>query len=426
MDHIKKIIEREIEDLTIEERHQFRGVVLNTFSSLYDNINNRMNMFESKILDSNIIHIKNLNIINMIVPKDEFYLYEENFSPVVQSSIDENDLIKILTGADKVYKSVIFNGAKSEEEEVKNLQINGILHLNGEELKFALKLEKDETYKNKIKELYSIFSLNSLKWHTVNMPYVDRVYKVIITSYDANTLEKIQAVNFNEDIGNIEIEDSKYKKYFLENYITMWNITSKKFFGNGTIEPTYDVIHYEHTLNFTELKDSFLKPVDGINVYSLEKFSEGVRIETDTNKIMNWEFIDISDVREIEYERKLKYPVFSNAVDMLFINKLRLNNDTRIRTLTEIQRITRSYKNIKERLELKKVEISSDERECFKHEDLNYFIVDEFKLKEQPRKMYLYFNIIKTDEYLEEELDFIISVLQVYFPEYLCKGVILP
>jgi hypothetical protein len=425
MDYINDIVDSELEKLSNEERAIFREVVLSTFRILHTDIVDRMNTFESKILDTTILKSKNISIVNMIIPKDDMYLYEENFTSMLSTDMIEIPFIDILISEEKVYKKVVFIGSNHEAEEIKNTNLNGFILLNGKKFNFVLKIEKDEEYNDQIKLLYKIFGLNHLKWHTINAPYANRMYKIKILEFDKNVITEINALKIDDDIPQIRIENNIYYKYFIDNYIPIWNITEIALYGNGLIEPTYQMIHYEHTLNFEDVNDIYLRPIDGINVYSLGRITGGFRIETDTNKDINWKFISIPDVRNIRFEDKLKYPIFSNAVDMEFINKLRLQNDSRIRTLSEIQRLVNSYKNVADRFELDRVEITMEELNSVETRDLNYFMIDEFKLKEQTKRMYLFFKILNNDAYIGDQLDFIISVLEIYFPEYLCIGVIL-
>ena len=75
-------------------------------------------------------------------------------------------------------------------------------------------------------------------------------------------------------------------------------------------------------------------------------------------------------------------------------------------------------------MDLVKVEIADGEKRYTVSDDLNPFLIDEFKLKGKNSNMYLYFKILKKDLYIREVLDFIISELQLYFPEYNCRGVL--
>ena len=139
---------------------------------------------------------------------------------------------------------------------------------------------------------------------------------------------------------------------------------------------------------------------------------------------MKWEFIKISEVDEKIYENKLKFPVFSNRINPSFINKIKMENDIRLRNLGEIKRMVNSFDDVSRRMDLVKVEIADGEKRYTVSDDLNPFLIDEFKLKGKNSNMYLYFKILKKDLYIREVLDFIISELQLYFPEYNCRGVL--
>ena len=100
-----------------------------------------------------------------------------------------------------------------------------------------------------------------------------------------------------------------------------------------------------------------------------------------------------------------------------------MENDIRLRNKNEIRRILNSYKDVKKYFKFLDVIISDEE---IKYEDTyetNEFIVDEFKLKGRNSKMYFIFTPLIKDSFTEDILSFIISDMQLYFPEYKCIGV---
>ena len=421
MKYIKKIIENELKNLIEDDRMLFRKTSLKTFEFLVSDLEKRIEDFESKILDSAISQESTISIINMIVPKNDFYLYEENFSPIILSDVIERPLIEILNSEDKVYKKIILDIDRENIETISNLTFDGVGKLNGIDYSFIFKLEKDDSYDRKIKEIYDVFGLNGLKWRTLNTPYLYKAFKVVIVEFKEELLEELKKT---DEVLNIDIDKKGFEKNWVEDHLILWNVIHINMLGNGEINPTKDRIHYEHTLFFNNNNNVYLCPDKEIYIYYIQRILNGFRIITDENREMKWEFIKIAEADEKVYEKKLNYPVFSNRINPSFINKIKMENDIRLRNLGEIKRIVNSFDDITKRMEPVRVEITDEEKRYISTNDSNPFVIDEFKLKGKNSNMYFYFKIIKKDFYIKEILDFIISELQLYFPEYDCKGVL--
>lgn len=422
MEHIKKIIENELKNLEVDDRILFRKTSLKTFEYLVNNLEKRMEDFEAKILDTTISQEDNMNIVTMIVPKDDFYLYEERFSPVLPSDEIDKKLLEILDTEEKIYKKIVLNADRDKFLGLEEIEINGTAHIEEKEYSFTFKLEKDNEYMEKVKEIYEVFGLNGMKWKTLNVPYFNKIFKLKIKDYDREILEVLKKVDKNIEI---VIEKNELERYWMEDYILVWNILRMSMMGNGEIQPTKDRIHYEHTLFFNDIRNIYLCPDKDIYIYYIQRIGTGFRIVTDENREMKWEFIKISDVDEKVCEKKLGLPVFSNRMNLSFINKIKMENDIRLRNLGEIKRIVNSFTDVTSRIELINVEVTDHEKKYVATIDLNPFMIDEFKLKGENSNIYLYFRELKRDVYIKEIMDFIISELQIYFPEYRCRGVLI-
>lgn len=358
MKHIKKIIENELKNLIEDDRMLFRKTSLKTFEFLVSDLEKRIEDFESKILDSAISQESTISIINMIVPKNDFYLYEENFSPIILSDVIERPLIEILNSEDKVYKKIILDIDRENIETISNLTFDGVGKLNGIDYSFIFKLEKDDSYDRKIKEIYDVFGLNGLKWRTLNTPYLYKAFKVVIVEFKEELLEELKKT---DEVLNIDIDKKGFEKNWVEDHLILWNVIHINMLGNGEINPTKDRIHYEHTLFFNNNNNVYLCPDKEIYIYYIQRILNGFRIITDENREMKWEFIKIAEADEKVYEKKLNYPVFSNRINPSFINKIKMENDIRLRNLGEIKRIVNSFDDITKRMELVRAEITDEE-----------------------------------------------------------------
>ena len=226
MKHIKKIIENELKNLVEDDRILFRKTSLKTFEFLVNDLEERMKNFESKILDSAISQENNISVVNMIVPKNDFYLYEENFSPIILSDTAERSLLEILNSEDKVYKKILLDLDKENIEPILNMNFNGIGKLNDKEYTFTFKIEKDDSYSKKIKEIYDVFGLNGLKWRTLNTPYIFKAFKIVIVEFENELLEELKKTDetfvIDIDKKNLDRRLSYFMEYHTNKYAWEW------------------------------------------------------------------------------------------------------------------------------------------------------------------------------------------------------------
>jgi hypothetical protein len=147
MTTIERILENELKKLAPEERETLRGEVLLTFNILYSNIINKMNIFENTILDTTIERNKDLSIVNIIVPKEDFYLFEENFSPVIPEDKNTMSIFSKIQEQESLYEKIVYVGDLDKIDEYDGYEFEGELNLEGKISIFKLKLVKDNSYK---------------------------------------------------------------------------------------------------------------------------------------------------------------------------------------------------------------------------------------------------------------------------------------
>lgn len=423
MKYIIEKIEKELNRIDHEDRNLFRDVALKTYTSLVDGIQKRIETFEDKILDSVVTKDQSITMINVIIPRNELYIYEDKFSPIINKDYTEEiNLSDGMKNDNLVCKKIIILESQTKLESLQKRKFDGKIFIRDKLFNVKFKLEKNHEYSDQIKHLYKTFELNNLKWSTLNAPYCDKVFNLVLDEYP-NELENELILSGEEKI-KIEVEKEELKDNWIEDHMICWNIQEITRQGNGTIQPTQNRIHYEHTLGISADKTIYLSYSDDIYIFYLQRMRDEIKIIVDINKSIKWKFVSIIDLPEKEISKKLQYPVFSNRKTMDFINKLKLETNIRIRTAAELKGIIHSYETVKENLEFIKIKIFNDFTDKVHGRDLNDFIEDEFKLKGGRDKLILYFKLKNNDFYVYDILNFIISEVQLYFPEYTCKGVI--
>lgn len=420
MERLKKVIEDELKNLDVNERNLLRITSLYTLNNLINIVQERMDNFERNILDTTVQKNESIYIGSIMIPKKDLYLYEVTYSPILESDLEENDLKKVLTDEteEKVLKRVFINLGLDKLTQLENEIFEGKVYCNGKEYILKLKLEIENKYLEKMKLLYDIFCLNGIKWKTYNIPYIRKMFKIVITEYDKELEKELKGGE------EIFINKGELAPYWIEDYVIVWNIKEESASSDGLIRPTLNKIHYEHTVVFENVARVYLCPHSDNKIYMVAKTKDNsMKIITDESRQIKWTFWNILPIENRDYS-KMKYMSFDNKIDNNFINQIKMENDLRIRNKGEIYRVLNSYKDVRKYLKLENINITSEEIESEKLYEINDFIIDEFKLK--GKKAYMYFEFIPLikDIFTNDILSFIISEFQLYFPEYECKGVL--
>lgn len=418
MERLKKVIENELKKLEADERNLFRITSLTTFDKLITSVEKRMNNFEKNILETIGQENEDIHIGSLMIPKKDLYLYEVNYEPILKEDKDSINIKEVLsTKEEKMLKKVFINMAEKTLKDIDGKILEGKIIGNDAEYPIKIKLETDKKYLEKMKKLYDVFCLNNIKWKTYNIPYLRKIFKVLAVEYDTEIIEKLTGEE------TVIITDNELKKYLVEDYILLWNVKEETSMSDGVIKPTANKIHFEHTVVFDDVKRIYLCPDEETEIYLVAKTKENtIKIITNEARQVKWKFWTIPYLEEKNYS-KLEYPYFDNKMNDHFINQLKMENDIRLRNKNEIRRILNSYKDVKKYFKFLDVIISDEEIKCQDTYEINEFIVDEFKLKGRNSKMYFIFTPLIKDSFTEDILSFIVSDMQLYFPEYECIGV---
>ena len=415
-----KIINESLKELEKEERTLFRESSLETFDMLEKNIKNRMNNFEAKILSSGKKKGKYSTVVSILVPREDYYLYEMKFSPMLDEDIEEINPNFLKSEEEFFFKKILLDIGTEEISKYDKMIFNGTIMVGEIKVDVPFKLEQDIEYKEKLKELYDVFCLNNVGWRTCNIPYINKVFKVVLTEYP----EALKNLVFSEQEEiKVEIEIKELEKKIIKNHIILWNIKKNVLVGAGDIHPTRNRIHSEHYMTFDDVQSMYLCPEEQCHIYNVEERSDTVVIITDSSKKIKWRFLKIHEIDTITLS-SLKYPVFENKMNENFLNKLRKESWSRLRNIGEVKRLIYSFESVVERLELEKIELDLKFSEKILTMELNGFIEDEFSLKGRKNNMILYFKLKKSDIYSYDTLNFILSELQLYFAEYNCIGIL--
>ncbi|MBF4806525.1 MAG: hypothetical protein HXM47_08030, partial [Pseudoleptotrichia goodfellowii] len=115
MEYLKKIINNELKEMNEEERNVFRKTSLLTFQNMVEEFQTRINYFEKKVIDSIKKREKETYVYTTILPKDEYYLYEEDMSLIFDSDLKKGKITDLFVNKDKkkekIVKTVFINSS---------------------------------------------------------------------------------------------------------------------------------------------------------------------------------------------------------------------------------------------------------------------------------------------------------------------------
>ncbi len=424
MEYLKKIINEELKDMLEEDRQILKKTVLITYNNILEEFKNKIDIFEERVLASLNDKKRVPEIYTKILYKEDLYLYENEFYPVIIQNIDkifEYSIREVLTTESKelVLEKIYIDLSFNELKKIENIIFKVDIHTkNNSYLDISCTIKRDNSYIMKIKSLYDVLNINGVNWKTINMSHFYKMYKVVIE--DIDFLSKVENIDDLYE-ANIDIDYGEYKSLIYENKIVTWNIEEKEVIGTKLVKPKENKIYYEHILKFNNQDNIYIYPtLKGIFLVYIDE-ENNIRVVTENDDIEVWKIWEIKTIYENKYN-KIKDDIKSNVVKNSFINTIRLQSKIRIRSEFEIMRIYESYDFLGEYFEYIDFVID-DENQKIKDGtyllyDMNEFITNEYKMKTKKSNLYLYINIKKIDTYTEDIMSFFASEVEYYFPEF--------
>jgi hypothetical protein len=193
--------------------------------------------------------------------------------------------------------------------------------------------------------------------------------------------------------------------------------------SDGFPMPAIDRINYEHviSLNKTGPDNGYLVKDNENLVRYIKRNKDELVIVSPKEKAGNWCILKVTQPVE-EKVRKFKYELISNCRKNSFINKFAQKQASIIRTKGEIMRIVNSFE-ASGRFKPESIQFGEFKNSSCITYDLNSFIVDDIRVGNDRKIMKLRFTSEEKDYFLIYDLlSFLVSEIQMYFPEFECKG----
>ncbi|MCL1924152.1 MAG: hypothetical protein FWF50_01050 [Defluviitaleaceae bacterium] len=280
-------------------------------------------------------------------------------------------------------------------------------------------IEHSAKYINEIEKLYRIFQNNGVKWRTINCPFAYKYIDLIIKE-ELATEGDIQEITINLD---------EYEPYKRPNVIPLWNVTKLTMPNSSNYMPVIDRLIFEHEIKLDSSINGYLLASHN-NDYLYHRRQEDEFIMVTSKDIE--EDMEILRVNNPSNFRKNSY-----AYEVLS-NMSTAKPKPIIRTKSEIFDFVNSYRlaslsNL-EILEIyntfgSKTAAAESNYSAFKHTsiheqtvNLNNFLDNNVRSDMHKKVMLLSFNGNYSDFLIYDKMSFLISELQLFFPEYRLVG----
>jgi hypothetical protein len=410
-----------MEDL--EQRKILKDIISGVFLNLIDYQESFNKNLEERIFSEIEDKEKRYDVYVTVNNIENIDRVDDFLYPIISTDLEEkkNDAGKIyekLIKNEEVCLYTVFMNCdylKIKEIMRSKKKYTGEIITDNQKYKIKVKLEQNKSYINEIENLYEIFQKNSFCWKTINNPYANKFFDVIIT--DCEALE-----NEENEIKEINIDFEEIEEYKMTDVIPLWNVKRMSVKSDGFPMPALDRVNFEHLISLKKLglDNGYLVDENEGLVKYVMRTSDSLTIVSPEEKASSWNILKISGQGK-EQERKLQFELVSNSRKKSFINKFAQKNSQAIRTKGEIARIVNSFE-VSKYFELTEIEIIDSKPKRGTTYDMNYFIIDDIRVAKDKKVMNLKFKANKDSIIIYDLLSFIISEIQMYFPEYQCEG----
>lgn len=426
---MKNIIKSRLDKISdLEERKIYKKMVQNIYQEV---VIYNMDMYEK---------LEKQLYTEIYDPLDKFYVYStvldisdvssksNFFHPVIKDDLNLNDfdtqeITKKLKNGFEVIISTLFlkcNYLIFNEIIISNRQYKALIKTNKDTYKVNVKLKQSMKYIKKIQNLYNIFKLNSIEWNTINCPYAYKFVDIILDSFiNLKQGEKIEQITINLE---------EYDKYKQVNKIVCWNIKKIKVYDNTFPMPIEDRINYEHSISLSQfgIKNGYMISEDKNKFEDKKIYEDNFIIVSKIKKLCSWNLIKIENLSVIDNkDLNSNYEILSNKRNLGFIGRFWSIKSIVIRTRGEIARLISSY-DLGEDLLFLDIELTDNYNKVLQTVNYNDFINDEIRINEYKKILILKFKAHNREDFLIfDKMSFLISEIQMKFPEYRCIGELL-
>lgn len=292
----------------------------------------------------------------------------------------------------------------------------GVIKTENGDYNINVKAKRCNKYINQIDKLYKTFQQNNVVWTTINCPYACKFIDIVLTN--PISLSK------DEVISEITIDLGKYDKYKQVNVVPIWNVKMLEVEENSFPMPAIDRINYEHRLALESFgtQNGYLVALGSVEyLYTLRREKELIVVSKSDSQ-QPWKLLQVEKPPDV-IRHNSAFELLNNKRDLGFAGRYAAIKSLVIRTKSELDRLLNSYDQSKSVL-FQGMEILECYEETKETLDCNSFVDDNIRDGVNKKTMLLKFKVEHGESYLiYDKISFLVSEIQMLFPEYDCVGV---
>ncbi|NLP14957.1 MAG: normocyte-binding protein [Clostridium sp.] len=410
-----------MEDL--EQRKILKDIMSGLFSNLIDYQEEAYKNLETRIYNEIEDPERKYDIYTTVCKKSDIDPVDEFLFPffpedVAEKKIDMKEILKSIHRKEKMVLFTIF--LKCDYSTIctvnPNKRYKGSIVTDNGKYPISVCLERNQKYVSRIKELYEIFQKNEIPWRTVNSPYMNKFFDVLLVQCES-------FIDENEEIKEIVFDLEDFEEYKMIDVIPLWNVERLKIKSDGFPMPAIDKVNFEHFISTKKMgsENGYLVDEHEHIIRYIRREEDGLTIVSPEEKTGTWDVLMVSQQKDKNMGNN-DMEISNNSRKVSFINKYANRQSLIIRTKGEIARIINSFE-VSKKFELCDVEIKPTKNaHCITY-DMNFFISDDIRVGNDKKVMVLRFRADTEESFITQDiLSFLVSEIQMYFPEYECEG----
>ena len=422
---MKQIIQQRLNHVTsLEERRLLRNVLEDVYSHIVDYNMDMYDKLEQRIYNEMDDPLEKFYIYCTILDRKEIDPISDFFHPILPEEVqkEEYDFAQIaeqLNEGKKVLLTSVF--LKCDMTTFREIldskrEYTGYIKTDKDIYEVRVILQQSTRYIKEIQKLYHIFQINGSQWNTINCPYAYRFADVILHS---DTV-----LGSGEKITEITVDLNEYEKYKVLDHIPVWNVKHIALQDKSFPMPAKDRINYEHIVSLEEegIENGYMADLGNIDFEYLKRYESNLVIVSHHEKQDSWALVKIENSKNLKKREQFTYEVLSNKRTLGFAGRFATVKSLVVRTKGEIARLMQSYETGNDFI-FKDTEILEQYQKIQQTTDYNHFIDENIRIDKFKKVMLIKFQTKDRENYLVlDKMSFLVSEIQVLFPEYHCVG----
>ena len=162
--------------------------------------------------------------------------------------------------------------------------------------------------------------------------------------------------------------------------------------------------------------------LENIDFEYLKRYESNLVIVSHHEKQDSWALVKIENSKNLKKREQFTYELLSNKRTLGFAGRFATVKSLVVRTKGEIARLMQSYETGNDFI-FKDTEILEQYQKIQQTTDYNHFIDENIRIDKFKKVMLIKFQTKDRENYLVlDKMSFLVSEIQVLFPEYHCVG----